>query len=156
MNIPIRQATENDLDCLLDWSIKLHQHEQPQILKPSESFETNLKHWLSNELTNPNSLFLIADHQNKPSGFISGTVQLLDNGFTELKTKGYIQLLWVEQDARKERIAQQLLSIMELSLKECGIEYIECCHTANNNLAECFWQNQDYQPVTVIRGKPLI
>ncbi len=155
MILSIRQAESDDLEQLHQWSLQLHQHEQPQILTPHSEFETRLKHWLENDLNSENSLTLIGELNSVAVGFILGSIEMMPSGFTEQAIKGWIKLLWVDPEYRKQGVAKQLVSAIESCFKECHVHYVECHYTANNQLAQHYWQSVGYTPTTVTAGKIL-
>ena len=69
--------------------------------------------------------------------------------------KGEVNLLWVEDDYRKQKIAEKLLLETEKCLLSTGIKYIECHYTANNQLAKSFWGRKGYQQRAIIARKML-
>lgn len=153
MTLSIRQADANDLERLHQWSLKLHQHEQPQLLEAHAEFGSRLKQWLKNDLTNENSLALIGEVNSTPIGFVSGSIEAMPSGFTNQAIKGWIKLLWVEPDYRKSGFADQLVKAIESCFKECNVEYVECHFTSNNHLAEHYWKSAGYSPTTITAGK---
>ncbi len=66
-----------------------------------------------------------------------------------------INLLWVENEYRRNNIAVQLVTMIEDCFKENAVSVIECSFTKNNNLAEKFWSNQEYEIKSVIARKIL-
>ena len=140
----VRQAEASDLLKILAYTLKLHQHEDDGQLKNNSLFEANLKRWLTNELNNPLSLFLIAESNEKAIGFIGATTVINDNGFLDDPTKGLIQLLWVEERYRKQHVAQKLLAEVENCFKHSGVNYVEANYTSTNKLAESFWGKCGY------------
>ncbi len=152
-SVDIAQVTAEDIDLITRWTIALHQHEDDGKLKPHQHFEKNLKKWLSLEIDNNNSLFLLALIKQKPVGFIAGTSIINDNGLIAAPLKGFIQLLWVEEPFRKQKIAHSLLESIENCFLSIGIEYIECQYTKKNNLAHQFWQDKGYKANALIARK---
>ena len=148
-----RQATINDLDIITHYTFKLHQHEDDGIIAPHVDFLSNLKKWLSAELNNSRSLFLIAQQNAIPIGFIGATSILNDNGFLANPIKGVIQLLWVEDNYRKNRIAKNLVDEIEQCFRKIGIEYVECTYTVQNRLASSFWDKRGYEENSITARK---
>ena len=149
----IREASINDLDTITQYAFALHQYEDDREIAPHQGFYLNLKTWLSAELSNPRSLFLMAENGNKPIGFIGATSIINDNGFLANPIKGVIQLLWVESEYRKNHIAKKLVDEIEHCFKEIGIEYVECTYTASNWLAKSFWEKQGYKKNSITARK---
>jgi GNAT superfamily N-acetyltransferase len=155
MTCTIVQATSDDVDVIHRWSLLIHQHEHSGVLKPHPEFSVRLHRWLSEEISNKNTLCLLAYYQDHPVGFILGSVELMSSGFTELNIKGIIKLLWVEPDYRKKKIARQLVDTLERCFKECGVSYLECHYTYKNDEARQFWNKVGFIPQTVGSGKLL-
>lgn len=153
--IAIHQATIDDLDVIVHWSIELHRHEDDGDLAMHPDFELNIKKWLSLELNNGNSLFLIASINQQPVGFIFSTSVINDNGFLAAPLKGIVHLLWVDVEHRGRNIAAQLLSEIEKCLASIEVNYIECSYTANNQLAKYFWDNKGYHQRSITARKTL-
>ena len=151
----IEQVKQDDLDTILAWTIQLHHHEDDGELKSHANFEINLRKWLEQEITNPNSLFLVAKCNGLPVGFIAASSIINDNGFLDNPLKGEVNLLWVEDKYRKQKIAEQLLLETEKCLLSTGINYIECHYTSNNQLAKAFWDKKGYQQRAIIARKML-
>jgi ribosomal protein S18 acetylase RimI-like enzyme len=142
--IDIYQATLSDISLICDWTLKLHQHEDDGTLNVNNNFDKNIKHWLTQEINNQNSLALIALSNTKPAGFILSSSVINDNGFLESPLKGVVHLLWIDPLFRQQNIAAKLLSEVETCLREIGVTYIECNYTANNQLAKSFWKKNNY------------
>lgn len=149
----IRQATAIDLKTITQYTLELHQHEDDGTIQAHQNFYLNLKKWLSTELANPRSLFLMAEKDNNPIGFIGATSIINDNGFLASPIKGVIQLLWVEPEFRNNHIANKLVDEVEHCFNEIGIEYVECSYTASNQLAEAFWEKHGYKKNSVTSRK---
>lgn len=152
-NIILREASESDLDIITQYTIKLHQHEDDNRIKPHQDFIVNLERWLSSELTNPRSLFLIATQDAVPVGFIGATSIINDNGFLASPMKGIIQLIWVEPDYRKQGLAELFVDEIEHCFKELGIEYVECSYTIKNVHAKHFWTKMNYEQNSITARK---
>jgi ribosomal protein S18 acetylase RimI-like enzyme len=151
--VEIIQANTEDLDLITRWTTALHQHEDDGELPTHPHFSQNLKKWLELEINNNNTLFLIARIDQEPVGFIAGTSIINDNGLIAAPLKGFIQLLWIDENYRKNNIAQQLLQAIEDCFKSIGIAYIECQYTQKNQLANQFWQAQGYNKTAVVARK---
>jgi len=151
----IRQADKDDLANIVDWTIKLYQHEDDKTISPHKNFKNNLEHWIKQELSNSNSLFLLAEASGEPIGFIFATCVINDNGFLSKPMKGVIQLLWLDEYYRKQKMAKSLLEEMENCLTSIGVEYIECHYTCKNNLAKHFWDKNGYRQTSITAQKIL-
>jgi len=153
--LQIREATIEDQNLITDYTLQLHHHESDISVEPHPNFENNLSAWILSELSNSQSLFLIATIDNLPIGFIGASSQINDNGFVKNPIKGIIQLLWVEPAYRQQHVAEQLLTNIDACFVELGIKYIECSFTATNTLAENFWMNNGYK-ITSLTARKII
>ncbi len=148
-----REASLADLDIITQFTYQLHQHEDDGQIPINKDFFSNLRKWLSTELANPRSLYLIAEHNQEPIGFIGATSIINDNGFMENPIKGVIQLVWIELEFRKNHIAEKLVDEVEHCFKQIGIDYVECSYTASNQLAQGFWGKQGYEKNSITARK---
>ncbi|WP_444994896.1 GNAT family N-acetyltransferase [Aliikangiella sp. IMCC44359] len=137
----IRQAVQQDLKLIVNWTIKLHQHEDDGVLPVSDDLSEKLTQWLTKEMQNPNCLFLVAEVNQQPIGFIMACSIINDNGFLKSQIKGLIQLLWVDEKYRKSTVGKSLVNEILTCFKEINISHVECSYTANNQLAKNFWQS---------------
>ncbi len=156
MTIAIRQATANDHTQLLQWTLALQAYEAEHgkaMLPVVDNIAALLGNWITDLLNNANALILIAEDNQKPIGFILGLLQIQPNPFTIFQSHGVIQLVWVDERARQQGIAAQLVEQMTKVLRESGAGYIEIQHIAANVPAVQFWQNQGYEACGVIRRK---
>ena len=153
--ITVRQAILEDLEQMTQWTLELHQHEDDGDLKMRPDFGSNLNKWLSQELTNANSLFLIAQSKGTPVGFIFANSVINDNGFLLDPLKGIVHLLWVVKDYRKQHVAAKLLDETEKCFSTININYVECNYTANNQLARKFWDKKGYIQRSITARKAL-
>jgi len=149
----IREATIEDLDIITQYTLALNQHEDDRLIPAHQDFEHNLKNWLALELKNSQSLFLLAEKNNRAIGFIGASSVINDNGFLANPVKGLIQLLWVDNSVRRHNVAAKLVEEIELCFKQVGIEYIECSYTCINNVAKIFWDTLGYSGHSITARK---
>jgi len=153
--VNIRQATMEDIKLIVKWTVELHHHEDDGDLKMHPNFHANIQKWLGQELDNSNSLFLIAQANEIPIGFVFATSILNDNGFLAEPMKGVVHLLWVDKNYRKQNTAGILVEEIEKCFSSLGITYIECNYTSNNQLAQFFWDKKGYQQRSITARKVL-
>ena len=144
-HIELRQANSDDLEIIISFTHAIHLQEDDGKIPPHRNFTTNLKSWLALELENSLSLFLIAEVETKPVGFIGATTVINDNGFLENPTKGVINLIWVNKENRRKHLAKKLVSTIENCFLENSVNLIECSFTQSNLLANKFWSNAGYE-----------
>ncbi len=149
----IRETSVKDLEIITQFTLKLHQHEDDGEIPPHQNFSVNLRAWLSSGLKDSNALFLVAEKNQCPIGFISAVCVINDNGFSSSPIKGLIQLLWVEPEHRKNLTAEMLVKKVEACFKEMAIGVVECNYTSSNQLAESFWKKQGYKKSSMTARK---
>ena len=149
----IRQAKIDDLPLLVEWTLKLHKHEDDGTLQTHPEFHTKITHWITLEIENPASLYLIAESNGNAIGFLGASQVLNDNGFLLEPTKGIIQLLWIEAEWRKSGVADGLVSEVESCFRNIGVRYVECTFTSSNQLAKNFWSKKAYQNFSISARK---
>jgi ribosomal protein S18 acetylase RimI-like enzyme len=154
-DLTIRQAIVKDLEQLVGWTLKLHRHEDDGALAPHPEFKEKINHWLTMELENPASLYLIAETTKNAVGFIGASQIINDNGFLKNPLKGVIQLLWVEPMMRQTGIAKQLVNNVEHCFKQVGVRYVECTFTSHNLQASNFWSSMQYRNFSISARKIL-
>ena len=140
----IRQAKIDDLDSIVSFTHAIHLQEDDQSIPTHTNFLSNLTTWLTAELNNPLSLFLIVEKDKQPVGFIGATTVINDNGFLENPTKGVINLLWVEESFRRNQLAKKLVTTIENCFLDNSVSVVECSFTKHNQLANDFWCNAGY------------
>ncbi len=153
--IDYRQAEETDIDSLVNFTQKIHHHEDDGKIPIHKNFLINLKTWLQTEINNPQSLIILACDEQRPIAFILATSVINDNGFLEHPIKGIIQLLWVEIDQRGKGIADNLVAQVEACFQDNQIPYIECSYTTNNSLGAQFWNKKGYLKSSITARKIL-
>lgn len=153
--LEIRQAISSDLTLLAEWTYSLHCHEDDQSIATHPQFKSKLNAWLQSEFESTNGLFLVAQDQQQPIGFIYASTIINDNGFLASPMKGVIHLLWVEKEFRQKKVGERLTKSIETCFKELGVGYVECSFTAINQLAQNFWRKQNYMPYSTTARKIL-
>ena len=147
-----RQATQDDLPVVLEWTLALMHHEQidPELELPLKAnIKEQLNDWLTNLVTNDNALFIIAeDPQGNARGGILGIIQLAANDFVDVAVYGLIQMVWVNSEYRKQGIASALVRYMEETFKTMDIPYCEIQYSESNIEAEAFWKKSGYARVS--------
>jgi len=151
----IRQAQASDINTLVQWTLKLHSHEDDGVLNAHPNFNHNLENWLSTDIESPASLYLLAELNDQLLGFIGAIQVINDNGFLAQTMKGVIQLLWVEPSARQQGVAVKLLTEAENCFRNLGINYVECTFTTHNQQAKDFWQKMKYKNYSISARKIL-
>lgn len=147
-----RQAAESDLNLLVNWTMDLMAHEalDNDLEIPLKSdIKTRIEQWINSLLKSDNSLYIIADDSaGIPCGCILGIMQLAPNDFTEFTIQGLIQMVWVDESQRRNKLADQLVNHMEDTFKNLDIPYCDISFSISNQEAKGFWLAKGYQPVS--------
>lgn len=147
-----RQAAESDLNLLVNWTMDLMAHEalDNDLEIPLKSdIKTRIEQWINSLLKSDNALYIIADDSaGIPCGCILGIMQLAPNDFTEFTIQGLIQMVWVDESQRRNKLADQLVNHMEDTFKNLDIPYCEISFSISNQEAKGFWLTKGYQPVS--------
>lgn len=151
----IRQAMPDDLERITGWTIQLHHHEDDHCFEQHDNFNKNIEKWLKTEMENSNSLFLIAEFNKQPVGFIFGSARINDNGLLKNSITGVVQILWIDAHCRSQGIAKLLLKAISDCFTEIGIDYLECTYTLKNQLGRQFWQSQGFKETSATARKKL-
>ncbi len=104
--IKIRTATQNDVETLLAFEQELIAHERP--LDPSLKQTEKISYYdLPDLVSSVDSLVLIAENKGEPVGCGFGKTEENKPKFTE-KRRGYIGLIFVKEEFRRQGIAEQV------------------------------------------------
>lgn len=108
MNIQIRQATIQDMPVLLQLGKKLHEVELE--FEPLLSYsEEAAKDRYTQELSNNNALFLIADIDSQPIGYLYAHADKIGYFSTD-KLECEIKVVYLKENARGKGISKQLIN----------------------------------------------
>ena len=66
------------------------------------------------------------------------------NDFVDINAYGLIQMIWVEPQYRRTKLARALVEHMEEIFKNLNIPYCEISYSVVNNEAKGFWKKMDY------------
>ncbi|WP_196137296.1 GNAT family N-acetyltransferase [Aliikangiella sp. G2MR2-5] len=143
ITISFEQANAKDLPFLTASSLALQEFESKDEDLPlslNKNFEKEIYAWLSEEINNPSSLLFLINSENRDIGFAFIKILSSPNSFTEYKSFGLIQSIWIEPEYRKKNIGKQVVALAEEIFKEQNIPYYEVNFTATNKTAEDFWK----------------
>lgn len=112
------------------------------------------KRLLEQTLKSPNAVVLTAQDAN---GNIIGTISghVFDKPAVVLTQVGVIYSLWVNQSQRRQGIAQQLLSQLEVELQQKGAKTFQVGWDIPNTLASAWWQKRGYNAYEIIASKTI-
>ena len=155
-DVSVRLAVPTDLPFIVTGAQALAMLEQTDAglpLKPD--FAERLQQYFQQLLDTPSALILIAEQDEKPLGYIAGSLQTMPNDFTEVVLYGLIQVLWVSEEVRRLQLGQMLLELFEATLREQGVHHVDVQHASSNLPASAFWQKNGYRAVSVTVRKAL-
>lgn len=103
--------------------------------------------WLTSRATDPRSVFLVAQREDRLIGFIVGTVEA-EIPIYRLKEFGFIHDLWVEPDYRHEGVGRQLVMLAIEKFREIGVKQVRGDTAAANDPARQLLQSCGMRPST--------
>lgn len=114
--ITIRKATIKDLTLLLDWGKEMYEVEKKFLplltYSPDES-----KNRYTKQINDPNFLFLIAEFDNVPVGYLYAHVDKIDYLSTEFP-QCEIEVIYLDVKARGMKISGKLIAVASDWAKE--------------------------------------
>lgn len=153
VGLTVRLATTADLPFIVAGAKALAELEQADAALPLKAdFEERLEQYFQHMLDTPSALMLIAESSiaGEPAlGYLAGSLQTMPNDFTNVALYGLIQILWVNESARRGGIGQTLLTLFEATLREQGVHHVDAQYARSNVPAAEFWQRNGYQPISV-------
>lgn len=155
-SLEFEQATINDLSFLTRKTIELHNFEtefSKTSLQTNGNFESEINHWIKEEIDSPNSLIFILKLNSINIGFAFIKILLMPNNFTNHSSYGLIQSIWIDEKHRKENLGFQAVALIESIFKEQGIAYYEVNYESSNTVAEKFWKKCGLIPSSITARK---
>jgi len=150
-----RPATRDDLDTILAFRKRLQRHltdSNPRIWRRNMESDT-LRDEALEEITGPGRWTIIAEHNNTPIGYISGSVTTRTD--EEPATIGAITTMWVEPNHRNRGVGTNLVHRLLEKLTQAGAQGITLRIVNGNTEAQRFWAGLGLQPtITVANAQP--
>jgi len=145
----VNKATIADLNDLLALDADLRAYRLTISKEDNKSFhERTVPHELFNKDKLTKSIVFIArGDDNEPLGFIRGTIEKRDQHV--LSTLGYIDELFVSENARGKRVARQLFEMLESEFQKQGCDHMTNHTDAENSLSRNFYKKVGMNEVTV-------
>lgn len=103
----IRKAIIHDLPLLLSWGKKMYEVEKTFIPLLNYS-PTEANHRYTNQITDPNFLFIIALLEQKPVGYLYAHLDIIEYLNTK-KPQCEIEVIFLDEKARSSGLAQELI-----------------------------------------------
>jgi len=154
----IREATESDVDLLIDLWHELDQHVKTKSndfekLKKSLDYHQYINKWIFKYLTSSDALLLSVDCQEGLCGFISTQIQYMP--WYKIQRTGLIGPCYIKPLYRRRGIATRLVEQVEQWLIEKQVKYIDVIWDQGNSEAEKFWTTCGYNSAQVRATKLL-
>ena len=153
----IRPATAADVPAVLplvDRLAALHQQLDPVRYDYRPETGQMYRRWLTARATDPNSVFLVADHERLMTdvpfivGFLIGTIE---KSIPIYRTErfGYIHDVWVKSDYRNEGIGRQMAMLAIEKFRDFGIGQIRLETAAANEPARKLFASVGFRLATM-------
>jgi len=137
----IRPATADDVPAVIPMVAKicaLHESWDPAKYGFLENPAEMYRNWLVSRASDPRSVFLVAQREDRLAGFLVATIEK-EIPIYRIREFGFIHDLWVEPEYRNEGIARQMVMLTVERFREIGVEQIRLdTATANDAARELF------------------
>jgi len=124
MSVNIRRASKSDKTKLLKWGKELWQVEKQfePLLKHSEK-EADERY--SNELENPKALFLVAEFNGEPVGYLYSYLKKNQNYLQDAGLYCELEVIYIDKKARKKGLADRLIEECIKWAKDKGAKHVK-------------------------------
>lgn len=138
--INIRKADRNDLPAIADLAGKMIDYHRSldEYYKPLSAYK-DLEKELTEELADKNSLFLIAEKDNKIGGYFRGAIESAPS-YASPKKIGVIYDIYVAEEYRRHGIGEALMKDVLEWFGAKNVKNIELSVDARNTSAINFWK----------------
>jgi ribosomal protein S18 acetylase RimI-like enzyme len=147
----IRPATAEDIPAVLPMVEKicaLHEAWDPAkygfLPNPHERY----RRWLTHRATDPRSVFIVAQQENRIVAFLIGDVEE-EIPIYRVKEFGFIHDLWVEEEYRNEGIARQMTMLAIEQFKAMNVTQIRLDTAAANESARKLFTSCGFRVSTI-------
>jgi RimJ/RimL family protein N-acetyltransferase len=146
----IRPAKPEDVPAVLPMVAAiaaLHQGWDPAKFGYKDHPESMYRSWLTSRCSDPRSVFLLADHGDKPVGFLIATIEQ-EIPIYRLTEYGFIHDIWIEPGYRNEGLARQLVMLAIEKFRELGMKQVRADTAAANEPARSLMRSCGMRPST--------
>ncbi len=146
MELQIRKATIEDLDVLHEFHIGLIEYESnidPLINKTEEFYEKAKKDY-EEALKKEDHMFLIAEKNGKPVGYVYGWIEKPPVCFTP-KLRGYLCDAFVKEKFRGKNIGEKLTEEILKIFKSRNVSWVKLGVYAKNINAINVWKKLGFE-----------
>jgi GNAT superfamily N-acetyltransferase len=146
----IRPATAEDVPGVLPMVAKecaLHEAWDAAKFGYRDQPQEMYRGWLKSRATDPRSVFLVGQREDRLIAFLVGTVEA-EIPVYRLKEFGFIHDLWVEPDYRHEGVGRQLVMLAIEKFREMGVKQVRGDTAAANDPARQLLRSCGMRPST--------
>jgi RimJ/RimL family protein N-acetyltransferase len=146
----IRPATPEDVPAVLPMVAKLaalHESWDPAKFGYRDHPEEMYRGWLRTRATDPRSVFLVAQREDRIVGFLIATVES-EIPIYRLKEFGFIHDIWVEPEYRNEGVARQLVMLAIERFRAIGVKQVRADTATANEPARGLMRACGMRPST--------
>ncbi len=148
----IRLATPADLDHIGRWGRALYEVER--VFEPRmQFFGDHYRERDAQQLSNPDVLYLIAEVQNQPVGYLAAATQTLPAYLSLSGREGVIEVIYLEAFSRGKGIADKLAEACFGWFREKGVERVRAGVYAQNRASVKLFERFGLQPYHVTMMK---
>jgi ribosomal protein S18 acetylase RimI-like enzyme len=147
----IRPATPEDVPAVIPMVAQicaLHESWDPAkygfLDNPAEMY----RGWLKSRAVDLRSVFLVAEREGKPVGFLVATTEK-EIPIYRLTEYGFIHDLWVEPAYRNEGIARQMVMLAIERFREIGVKQIRLDTAGPNDVARELFKRCGFRVSTI-------
>jgi ribosomal protein S18 acetylase RimI-like enzyme len=147
----IRPATAEDIPAVLPMVAKisaLHEAWDPAKFGFLPNPENRYRHWLTQRADDPQSVFIVAQREQRIVAFLVGTVEA-EIPIYRVKEFGFLHDLWVEEEYRNEGIARQMVMLAIERFKAMGVTQIRLDTAAANEPARKLFASCGFRVSTI-------
>ncbi len=148
----IRQATDSDLDRLVELSLALREHVEasnPRLWRLAPEGVARLRQEIEETLSNPDALLLVAvGPDDRPLGMATGQIRTRPGHVPSLS--GYIARVFVEPACRGQGLASALVEGLCTFFAERDVQDLSLGWVLGNREAEDYWTGLGFLPIIVL------
>jgi len=131
----IRKATIKDIETLAQMNFKFQISEKEISDRLLEIKDINyLKEHLKKQLKQSNFIFIVAEEEGMPVGFMKGLIEE-ESYYEGTKKVGYPSMAYVDENYREKKIGEKMLDYLIDEFKKSGVDIITAFVNASNKKA---------------------
>lgn len=155
MDTEVRPATLNDIDLIERWGRALYDVER--------AFEPHMRYFGEHyrerdteQLSNPDALYLIAEVQNQPVGYLSASITNMPEHLALSGQECVIETIYLETSARGKGVADKLVKACFSWLQQKGVKRVRAGVYAQNRASLKLFERFGLQPYHVTVSRTLV